>query len=66
LLAFSKPWRWLLRPALLAGLVPQLASQALKRLPLDTWLQMVSSLTAKRTGAKSPATPQASPLPKES
>jgi hypothetical protein len=65
LLAYSKPWRWLLRPALLAGLMPQLASQALKRLPLDTWLQMVSSLTGKRTAAKAPATAQASPLPKD-
>ncbi|MCE9661648.1 MAG: hypothetical protein K8R60_24230 [Burkholderiales bacterium] len=66
LLAFSKPWRWLLRPALFAGLLPQLASQTLKRLPLDSWLRMLSSLTAKRPAAKAGAGPQASPLPKDS
>jgi hypothetical protein len=74
LLTFSRPWRWLLRPALFAGLLPQLASQALKRLPLDTWLKVLSSLTARRSAAKATAaaataataaTAQASPLPKD-
>ncbi len=66
LLAFSKPWRWLLRPALFAGLLPQLASQTLKRLPLDSWLRVLSSLTAKRPAAKASVDPQASPLPRDS
>ena len=76
LLVASKPWRWLLRPALLIGLVPQIAAQALKRMPLDAWLQMLSTFSGKLAAKKAAAgtaaaaapaaaTTPASELPKE-
>ncbi len=66
LLVASKPWRWLLRPALFVGLVPQIASHALKSLPLDSWLQMLSTLSGKRAAAKAAEPPDpASGLPKD-
>jgi hypothetical protein len=59
----SKPWRWLLRPALLFGLVPQIAAQALKRMPLDAWLQVISTLGGKKAVDKVAAAAAASPAP---
>lgn len=45
-LAWSRPWRWMVRSALFAGLVPQFAARVVARLPLDSWLAMLSTTPA--------------------
>ncbi len=54
LLAWSRPWRWALKPALFAGLMPQLVSRIVTTLPLESWLN-----------AFSPALPRTPPAPTE-
>jgi hypothetical protein len=63
LLIASKPWRWLLRPALFIGLVPQIATHVLKRMPLDAWLQVISTLNGKRATASAATTAAAQAAP---
>lgn len=66
--ALSRPWRWLFRPALLVGLLPQLATQALKRMPIESWIKMLAPLTAtkrKSSPAATPAADKASNLPRD-
>ena len=56
LLVRSRPWRWIVKPALFAGLLPQLATRLVARLPPSSWVSVVDSLTQPRR-ADSPTWP---------
>jgi hypothetical protein len=47
LLAWSRPWRWALKSALFAGLLPLLISKAIARMPINSWLDTLGSLAQK-------------------
>ena len=57
LLAWGRPWRWILRPALLAGLLPQLFHGAMAQLPVQSWLSALTSLAQERRPPDHPAAP---------
>lgn len=56
LFALTRPWRWLLRPALFVGLVPQLMAQAMKRMPVESWVKMVASILGRKVANASKTT----------
>lgn len=61
-LAWARPWRFAwLRRAVYAGVLPQLVSTVISRLPTEGWLDIVNSLL-RRPGAAAP-TPQATTPP---
>lgn len=58
-IAWSRPWRWILKPTLFAALTSQFVRKAASRAPIGSWLDMVMWLL-RREGAKS-AVPHARP-----
>lgn len=55
-LTWSRPWRWMFSSALFAGLLPQLASRMVARLPLETWTTMLGAALS-RSGKNGSSTP---------
>lgn len=52
-LAWSHPWRWIFSSALLAGLLPQLASRVVARLPFETWTTMLGAAMSRPASNRS-------------
>lgn len=52
-LAWNRPWRWIFSSALLAGLLPQLASRVVARLPLETWTTMLGAALSRPASNRS-------------
>jgi hypothetical protein len=44
LLGWTRPWRWIVTPALLAGLLPQLLSRAAVGVPPSSWMTILATL----------------------
>lgn len=59
-LVWSRPWRWALRPSLLAGLAPQFASRVVANLPIESWMTLLGAALSKpAAGSASSAPPSA-------
>jgi len=54
LLVLSRPWRWLVSPAVVAGLLPSLASRTLRNLPLGSWVRVLASISAPAISGRPP------------
>lgn len=58
LLYWIKPWRGLLKPALLAGIVPHLVSRAMDHVPVESWMSAVSTFASERMRGNGTAGPE--------
>ena len=57
LLVWGRPWRWILKPALFAGLSTQLLSKGIAHLPLQSWMTtLVTALQARKPEPAPPPT----------
>jgi hypothetical protein len=56
-LAWVRPWRWIIRPALFAGLLPQLVSRVVASVPSSSWLALLASVGA--AGDRPDSSPEA-------
>jgi hypothetical protein len=61
LIFWLKPWRGFLRPALLAGLLPQIVSRAVAHVPIESWISALVAMTTQRQARPSPPDETAAP-----
>ena len=62
LFAWSRPWRWLLKPALFAGLMPQLLAKAVAHVPSLSWMAVLAALSKEPLApSKEPQAPSKEP-----
>lgn len=63
MLFWLKPWRGFLKPALLAGLLPQIVSRAVAHVPMESWLSAIVTMASQGKPARAPEdTAAAQPL----
>jgi hypothetical protein len=60
LLAWSRPWRWILKPALFAGLMAQLSAKLVAQVPLQSWVSLLTAMAQARPSEVPVANPPAS------
>ncbi len=51
LLLKAAPWKWAVRSVLYAGLVPQVASKIVSKLPVESWFTVLGTLLASKRKA---------------
>jgi hypothetical protein len=54
----TRPWRWALRPMLLAGLLPQIVSHALRRAPVASWMHLATAFANRKARPPRRPTPR--------
>lgn len=57
LVAWSRPWRWIAKPALLAGLLPQVLSKVVANAPASSWMTVLGSLASGQRQPDRPVNP---------
>ena len=55
LLVWGRPWRWIVKPALFAGIWPQLLSKVMAHLPLASWLAALVPAPGKKSSDQTTA-----------
>ncbi|HET7793151.1 MAG TPA: hypothetical protein VFL64_07175 [Rhizobacter sp.] len=58
LLVRVKPWRGLLKPALFAGLLPQIMSKVMAHVPVQSWLSVLTTFTEPPSSTSSSSPPR--------
>lgn len=54
LLVWIRPWRWVPKPVLFAGLLPQLVSMVMAQVPPRSWMAVLTSLVQQQRRPREP------------